>query len=177
VFLVVAFLFVAAPGYTLFKGLTFSKRKLERPNPTSYVFDAPISQVRNAVDTSLSLSDQNDALEGSWMPTGLNIHCCNETEYDILQGRFTKSRVYQWLYTPLEYTADFKLRLTPISGNKTQVDVVTSDSKVRIGSSFSAHGGDYYERVAPTTIEEYTILSKIGQALGQPGMPALLLPK
>lgn len=116
-------------------------------------------------------------MEGSWKPTGLNIHCCNETEYEILQRGFTKSDIYHWLNTPLDYKADFELRLIPVSDSRTRVDVVTSGSEVRIGRNFSAHGGDYYERVAPTTIEEYKILLKIGNALGQPGMPALLLPK
>ena len=176
-FLLAVFLLAAAPGYNVLKGLTFSKKNLDRPNPTSYAFDAPISQVRSAVDASLGPTSETDTLEGSWKPTGLNIHCCHETEYHILQRGFTKSDIYHWLHTPLDYKADFELRLIPISDSKTQVDVVTSDSEVRIGPSFSAHGGDYYERVAPTTIEEYKILLRIGKVLGQPGMPALLMPK
>jgi hypothetical protein len=176
VFLLVVFLLAAAPGYNVLKGLTFSKRKLDRPNPTSYVFDAPILQVRNAVDASLGPTNETSNLEGSWKTTGLNIHCCNETEYEILQRGSTKSDIYRWLHAPLDYKADFELRLITISDSKTQVDVVTSDSRVRIGPNFTAHGGDYYERVAPTTIEKYKILLRIGKALGQPGMPALSLP-
>ena len=76
----------------------------------------------------------------------------------------------------MQYTADFKLLLTPVSDSKTRVDVRTSESKVRIGANFGGHAGDYYERVAPTTIEEYRILLKIGTALGEQNMPPLRLP-
>ena len=128
------------------------------------------------MDASLAPTNETD-MEGSWKTTGLSIHCCNETECEILQRGFTKSDIYQWLHTPLDYKADFEVRLIPVSDSKTQVDVATSEAEVRIGPNFSAQGGDYYERVAPTTIEEYKILLKIGKALGQPGMPPLVLPK
>jgi hypothetical protein len=82
---------------------------------------------------------------------------------------------YHWWKTPLEYSADFKLRLTPMSNMNTRVDIQTSESKVRIGPNFGAHGGDSYEPVAPTTIEEYRILLKLGSALGERGMPPLQL--
>jgi hypothetical protein len=87
------------------------------------------------------------------------------------------SENYRWWHTPLEYSADFKLLLTPVSDSKTRVDVRTSESKVRIGRNFGGHSGDYYERVAPTTIEEYRILLNIGAALGEHGMPQIQLPK
>ncbi len=86
------------------------------------------------------------------------------------------SDTYHWWKTSLDYSADFKLRLTPISDSRTRVDVQTSESQVRIGPNFGGHGGGYYELVAPTTIEEYGILLKIGSALGERGMPPLQLP-
>jgi len=111
---------------------------------------------------------------GHWVPSGLSFHGSAETEYDMHQ--ITVSDSYFWSNTPLQYIADFKLLLTPVSDSKTRVDIRTSESKVRIGANFGGHGGAYYERVAPTTIEEYRILLKIGRALGEQDMPPLRLP-
>jgi hypothetical protein len=176
-FLILFLLLVAWPGYTLLKGLTFSTRKLERPNPTSYTFHAPIDRVRNAVDASFSSPKSDRRWEGSWMPSGLDAHGSNETEYDLHQIGLIQSDVYRWLGTPLGYKAEFKLDLTSVSDSTTQVDVQTSDSMVRIGPNLIGHGGDYCEPVAPTTIEEYKILLKIGSAVGESGMPSLRLPQ
>jgi hypothetical protein len=165
---------VAWPGYTLLKGLTFSKKKLQQPDPTSYVFSYSVANVRDAIDSSISTLRQEGRVWGAWMPSGLDLHGSNETEYDLHQT--TMSDVYHWWKTPLEYSADFKLQLTPMSNTSTRVDIQTSESKVRIGPNFGGHGGNYYEPVAPTTIEEYGILLKIGSALGERGMPPLHLP-
>jgi hypothetical protein len=48
---------------------------------------------------------------------------------------------------------------------------------VRIGPNFAGHGGDYYERVPSTTIEEYRILLTIGNALSEQGVPSLQGPQ
>jgi len=93
------------------------------------------------------------------------------------QEDLTKSDVYHWLFWPLMYKAEFGLLLASPSESTTQVSVQTSQSQVRIGPNIGGHGGDYYEWVAPTTIEEYRILLKIGRAVGEPGMSALRLPK
>jgi len=174
-FLVLLFAVSAWPGYIVLKGLTFSKKKLERPNPTSYVFSSPVAELRNAIDSSISSAYQQGRLYGYWVPSGLSFHGSAETEYDLHQ--VTMSENYRWWHTPLEYSADFKLLLTPVSDSKTRVDVLTSDSQVRIGRNFGGHPGDYYEPVASTTIEEYRILLNIGAALGEQGMPQLQLPK
>lgn len=174
-FLVLLFSVAAWPGYTVLKGLTFSKKKLERPNPISYVFNSPIAEVRNAIDASISSTHQEGRLYGYWMPSGLDFHGFTETEYDMHQ--ISMSDMYHRWKTSLDYSADFKLRLIPVSDSKTRVDVQTSESEVRIGPNFGAHGGDSYEPVPPTTIEEYRILLKIGSALGERGMPLLQLPR
>jgi hypothetical protein len=172
--LILLFSVAAWPGYTLLKGLTFSKRKLKLANPVSYVFNSPASAVRSAIDASASGAYQEGGRYGSWAPSGLSFHGSTETEYNMHQ--ITVSNSYFWWNTPLQYTADFKLLLTPVSDSKTRVDVQTSESMVRIGPNFGGHGGDYYERVAPTTIEEYRILLKIGAVLGEQDMPRLRLP-
>jgi hypothetical protein len=172
--LVLLFCVAALAGYTVLKGLTFSKRKLETANPVSYVFNSPASAVRDAIDASASAAHQEGRRYGSWAPSGLSFHGSAETEYNMHQISMSDS--YFWWKTPLRYSADFKLLLTPVSDSKTRVDVQTSESMVRIGANLGGHGGDYYERVAPTTIEEYRILLKLGAVLGEHDMPPLRLP-
>jgi hypothetical protein len=174
IILVILFSVAAWPGYTVLKGLTFSKKKLQPNNPTFYIFNFPASEVRSAIDASISSAYSVGRLSGYWVPSGQTFHGSSETEYDMHE--ITSSPIYYWWKTPLQYSADFKLSLTPLSDSKTRVDVRTSEPMVRIGRNFGGHGGDYFEPVAPTTIEEYRILLKIGAALGERDMPPLRLP-
>ena len=164
----------AFPGFMVLKGSTFSKKSLGWPNPTSYVFDSPASGVRSAIDDSISSAYQQGRLYGYWVPSGLSFHGDAEREYDLHEVALSDK--YFWWNTPLEYSADFKLVLSPVSDSRTRVDILTSGSKVRIGPNFGGHGGDYDEPVAPTTIEEYRVLLEIGASLREPGMPVLQLP-
>ena len=170
-------LLLGAPGFILLKGATFSARKLEPKNPVSYVFHAPIERVRRTIESSFASAGQDDHLEGDWNPSPLSGRGSPELEFDLHQEDLTKSDVYHWLFWPLMYKAEFGLLLASPSESTTQVSVQTSQSQVRIGPNIGGHGGDYYEWVAPTTIEEYRILLKIGRAVGEPGMSALRLPK
>jgi hypothetical protein len=163
-------------AFYLLKGLTFSTRKLPDKNPATYVFHAPIAKVRTAVESSFPYPPQDDSLYGDWNPSRMSGRGSPETEFDLTQKGLTKSDVYHWLYSPLGYKAEFKLLLIPMSDSSTRVDVQTSQSMVRIGPTLFGDGGDSYERVAPTTIEEYGILLKIGRALNEPDMPPLKLP-
>jgi len=165
------------PGFIFFKGLTFAARKLEPKNPVFYVFHAPIDQVRNAIESSFQLPVQDDRLNGDWSPSRMSGHGSPETEFDLHQDGLTKSAVYHWLLWPLLYKAEFKVLLAPVSDSATQVSIQTSESRVRIGPNIGGHGGDYYEWVRPTTIEEYRILLKIGRVLNEPDMPPMRLPK
>lgn len=160
-------------GFTLLKGETFSRRKLAKPNPTMYVFHAPVAQVRGAIRGIAAT-----------YPCPPSPTLCldvdppsNGTEYDFVQLELTKSEVYRWLGKPLEYKAEYHIFLSPLWDSQTRVEVRTVEARVRIGPSFTFHGGDTYEWVAPTTIEEYRILLMIGDKVGEQGMPPLQLPK
>lgn len=160
-------------GFTLLKSQTFSRRKLAKPNPTTYVFSVPIAQVRSAIRDATGI-----------YPCAPSATLClsiyrpsNGTEYDLGQLDWTKSDVYHWLGKPLEYKAEYHVLLSPVSDSQTRVEVRTAEAQVSIGSSFSAHGGALAEWVTPTTIEEYRILLMIGDKVGEQGMPPLQLPK
>jgi hypothetical protein len=176
-FFILLLLIFAAPGFFLLKDLSFSVRKLPEKNPVSYAFHAPIAQVQRAVESSFHLPVDDDRLYGDWNPSRMSGRGSPETEFDLLQDGLTKSDVYHWLTVPLRYKAEFKLRLAPLSDSTTQVDVQTAESMVLIGPNLFGHGGNFYQPVAPTTVEEYRILLKIGRSLNEPSMPSLKVPK
>jgi hypothetical protein len=175
--LVLLFLVFGAPAFFLLKDLTFSAKKLTEKNPVSYAFHAAIAQVRRAIESSYHLPVDDDRLYGGWYPSRMSGHGSPETEFDLFQDGSTKSDIYHWLNVPLAYKAEFKLRLAPLSNSMTQVDVQTAESMVLIGPNLFGHGGDFYQPVAPTTVEEYRILLKIGRSLNEPNMPPLKVPK
>lgn len=176
-FLALLLFIFGAPGFFFLKDLTFSARKLPEKNPVSYAFHAPIAQVRRAVESSFHLPADDDRLYGDWNPSRMSGHGSPETEFEMSQDGLTKSNVYHWLTIPLGYKAEFKLRLAPLSDSMTQVDVQTAESMVLIGPNLFGHGGNFYQPVAPTTVEEYRILLKVGQFLNELNMPPLKMPK
>ncbi len=163
----------ALGGIGTFKALTYSKRTLRRPNPTVYLFHVPAAQIRSALPP--------------WCP---DIPCpptptpclilnspSDGTKYDFVQLDRTKSDMYRWFGTPLEYKADYLLTVTPESDSQTKVEISTSESNVLLATNVGIHGGDYLDDVAPTTIEEYRYLLVIGSKVGEQGMPPLRLPQ
>jgi hypothetical protein len=80
---------------------------------------------------------------------------------------------------PLIYFADFHIHLVAIPPHKTRVDIFTYNSSVVAGvdESWSPHGPSFiFVKVPPTTIEQYQILIRIGEALGVKDMPPLVKP-
>lgn len=172
VFLVLFGPLIFSFGFTLLKSETFSKRKLAKPNPTIYVFNATVAQVRAAI------RDGTGTYPCPPSPTlCLSIYRpSNGTEYDLDQLEWTKSDVYHWLGKPLEYKAEYHVFVSPVSDAQTRVELRTVEAQVYIGPGYSSHAGALAEWVAPTTIEEYRILLMIGDKVGEQGMPPLQLP-
>lgn len=172
IFVGLLFLIGTLVGYSGVKGLTFSKRTLQKPNPTSYLFHVPAAQIRSAMpqcyDTPCPPAPTPCLILNT--PT-------DGTKYDLAQLDRTKSDVYHWFGKPLEYQARYIVTVTPVSDSQTTVDVRTWDASVLIATNVGIHGGNYVEMVAPTTIEEYRVLLTIGTAVGEKGMPPLHLPQ
>lgn len=150
----------------------YSKEKLQSPNPTSYVFDAGIEDVRKAILTRVE-----DSLDG------YTVYAKEDYDNDILSKNIkndallrnhydVKSKMFFRFGKPLPYFPEFIIHLDSISEKKTNVVVYTSDTTIVIGGIGVAHFGYTWEKkVSPSTIEEYEILLLIGQQLGQEGMP------
>lgn len=150
----------------------YSEESLQSPNPTSYVFDAGIEDVRNAIITRVE-----DSLDG------YTVYAKEDYENDILSKNIkndallrnhydVKSKMFFRFGEPLPYFPEFIIHLDSISEKKTNVVVYTSDTTIVIGGIGVSHFGYTWEKkVSPSTIEEYEILLLIGQQLGQEGMP------
>jgi hypothetical protein len=166
-------LFYVLGGIGTLKALTYSKRTLRRPNPTAYLFHVPAAQIRGALpqrcpDTPCPPAPTPCLILNS--PT-------DGTKYDLVQLDRTKSDMYRWFGTPLEYKTDYLLTVIPESDSQTKVEISTSESNVLLVNNVGIHGGDYLDDVAPTTVEEYRYLLMIGSKVGEQGMPPLKLPQ
>jgi hypothetical protein len=90
-----------------------------------------------------------------------------------------ESLVYPKDGQPLIYFADFHIHLAAVDPRKTRVEIFTYDSSVNTGAKGprSAHGRTFlFVPVAPTTVEEYQILLRIGEQIGVKGMPRPVIP-
>jgi len=149
----------------------YTKEKLLVPNPTSYVFDAGIEDVKKAI------INIDDSL------IGYIVYAKEDYEKDILSKNIKNdallrnyydvgSKMYFRFGKPLPYSPEFIIHLDSISEKKTNVVVITSDTTVVVGGIGFGHVGYTWEKkVSPSTIEEYEILLLIGQQLSQEGMP------
>lgn len=150
----------------------YTKEKLLVPNPTSYVFDAGIEDVRKAILTRVE-----DSLDG------YTVYAKEDYDNDILSKNIkndallrnhddVKSKMFFRFGNPLPYFPEFIIHLDSISEKKTNVVVYTSDTTIVVGGIGVPHFGYTWEKkVSPSTIEEYEILLLIGQQLGHEGMP------
>lgn len=150
----------------------YTKEKLLVPNPTSYVFDAGIEDVKKAILTRVE-----DSLDG------YTVYAKEDYDNDILSKNIkndallrnhydVKSKMFFRFGNPLPYSPEFIIHLDSISEKKTNVVVFTSDTVVVVGGiGFNHFGYTFEKKVSPSTIEEYEILLLIGRQLGQEGMP------
>lgn len=163
-----------------------SARKLAHPNPTSYVFHVSADKLTDAAwDWSQNPRCSNDE--------GLTVHLTTKSfffqrgaPHDDTKKKqlamdppyWQKSQTYFWLGTPLDYDADYDVRVTPVGESLTEVRVETTNAKVDIGPVFTiGDSGDLTRPVQPTTIEEYRFLLTLGCIAGETGMPPLQLPR
>jgi hypothetical protein len=148
--------------------VTFREKKLTCPNPTFYVFSAPMTKVRAAIRQTFTYNAQEPGSQ-------LIIDTSSPSKIELYQLGLVQSDVYFSRGTPLGYKATFSLLLSSVSDSQTRIEVETSEAQVLMGGA-SLHGGNNYKWVHPTAIEEYEIILRIGATLGEPRMPGLQLP-
>ena len=160
----------------------YSKKKLDNPNPTSYVFDASIEQIKSAIKNanetyqirgSLYFSDRENYLYGYIFEDSKNI---NDAIINLLGS--INSKMYFRSGKPLYYQASFHVHLDSISENKTKVEIFTLNPKLyTFGFGVGHFGYTHVKKVPPSTIEEYEILLAIGKQLREKGMPKCNYPR
>jgi len=118
-------------------------------------------------------------------PFSLSIFKTPANNQDIYLHSFhdpiSVSAVYFRKNRPLLYIASFHLHLSAVTTNTTKVDIYTLESEVveKAGWFPAVHGVRpwKYVKVAPTTIEEYCLLKRLGAELGMKDMAELVLPE
>jgi len=158
--------------------------KLPSSNPTSYVFNASASKVRNALrkDAIHCCGIAIEFSENVLFSKGILNRPGNENDAYIhnFHSPIGPSPVYFLRGRPLPYICEFQLHVEGKSRNQTEVTVVPYHPEVIAGlSPLGLHGSpaNIYVRVTPTTIEEYRILVELGKAIGERDMPELILPR
>jgi hypothetical protein len=177
-------------------------RSLPAPNPTSYSFALPVEVVRTRALEAFSIEHQIDqpvfgrSAPLSHMESIFSAECAtnavfgatlfldpantNDIYLHTFGTPFVASPVYRGRDGGLPFVAAFHLHLTTTGANTT-VSVIASDTQVVNGTKFGfgpcgPGQGWNYERVKPTTVEEYSILRYLGRCLGATNMPTVVLP-
>ncbi|MFM7854985.1 MAG: hypothetical protein ACKO96_24435, partial [Flammeovirgaceae bacterium] len=92
--------------------------------------------------------------------------------YLTYSGSIGKSEIYfDKKNKPLDYYAEFVIHLIPTDSQNVRVKIITVNSKVAVGRKLLPSFPHFVRMiktkdVEPSTIEEYEILLKIGEALG-----------
>ena len=178
-------------------------RSLPSPNPTSYAFPLPLEEVRTKALQAFSIDHQVDqpifgrsALAARLEDT-VSAECATNAVFGEAMFRdptnahdiylhtfhmpFVISSVYRGRDGGLPFIATFHLHLAS-SGSDTVVTVTAADTEVVNGTKFGfgpcgPGQGNCYERVKPTTVEEYYILRYLGSYLGVTNMSDVILPR
>jgi len=177
-------------------------RTLATPNPTTYSFPLPLEEVHAKALNAFSNRHQLEqpvfanAKGRSGFEEIFSAECATNAVFaaDIFQdpanandiylhtfhSPFVLSSVYHGRDGGLPFVANFHLHLATNNSN-TVVSVTASDTEIVNGTKFgigSCGPGQMWnwERVAPTTVEEYAILRYLGGYLGVTNMPAVMTP-
>ena len=162
---------------------TITTRKLATPNPTTHVFQAPVSEIRAALKKhtvkccGTAIEFRDDALfSGSLLNLPGNE---NDGYLHNFHDPIGISDVYFSRGKGLRYLCEFHLHIISVSQDETRVEVIPLHSEVINGQTWWGNHmarANIYVAVAPTSIEEYKILLELGSSLGATDMPPLALP-
>jgi hypothetical protein len=184
---------------------------VDRPNPTSYVFERPASEVHEHAKTALRaygavemafgkrpyrdpLSD-SDAVDyadyfvveeaGDALSSSQEILSRPGNGDDLYVHTWSDplwpSPVYRGGGAGLPFTAEFHVHLAALGPNRTVVSVTAVKTQIWNGMKWAVGscGPGYQWRiqpVAPTTVEEYTLLRYLGLVMNVQGMPEVAVP-
>jgi hypothetical protein len=164
-----------------------NKIELISKNPVEYVFNTTEDSLFNLIK-QLRINEMMlyDATHGDMVldvVSELFIQPNNKSDFCLMPLYYIcKSKIYQRKNgDSLEYRAWFYLHLEKIEEKKTKVSIRTLEPEVIIGRELFPSLPHLVRKdktlpVEPSTIEEYEILLKIGNLLGERDMPPIRLP-
>ncbi len=173
---------------------SYIKQKLSQKNPTFYVFNASIGEIKNVVkehyihDSSKKMrlyffSDKHTLSILQYLNIKRTIGDNNDA---ILYASYHKnlSNLYYKDNKPLGYSAYFHVHLTELEKYQTKIEIITYKPTLLLGEKFyskifNIFGHSFFntEEVEPSSIEEYQILLDIGEGLGvKDKMPKIIMP-
>jgi hypothetical protein len=169
------------------------QRSLPRPNPTSYDFAVPVEAVHQAVDALYTQQFRERRLN-SFIIGKADDEPLTDEQRERFAGPGGADDRYLWYMhepmglslvyfvggEPAPYIADFHLEIQALEDQLTRVAVEAVGPQVIAGKTLlprhELSRANIYLAVSPSTVEEYQLLLRIGEILGQPGMPALRVP-
>lgn len=168
------------------------RARFEQANPTEYVFNWPLADVKNAIFYSFDEFKYHNLIlcyKGGVFHTidtlGIFDQEGNSDDFYLkaqpANFYIGKSKLYSIDEQPLDYAASFHIHLESLEGIQTLVKIVTINPRVLTGRESLPSGPHFknkskYLKVPPSTIEEYEILYEIGKTLGEKNMPSIKYP-
>jgi hypothetical protein len=174
---------------------------IPRKNPTVYQFDLPLEVLRERVMAGLAEQHKKPIFGRHQWPEGPAIFDVTESgkyrswlkvlelpgnERDLYLHAshvpLWESPIYRGPDGGLPFLAEFHVHFCAMGPAQTVVSVTALKTEVLNGSTWgigSCGPGTFnrYVLVEPTSIEEYVILRYMGDILGAPSMPGVILPK
>jgi hypothetical protein len=160
---------------------SITAKKLAIPNPTSYVFNSPVNEIRAALKKKVvkccgsAIEFKDDVLfSGELLKMPGNK---NDAYIHNFHDPIGISDVYFADGKGLRYLCEFHLHIISISNGETRVEVIPLHAEVINGQTWWGNHlarANIYVNVAPTSIEEYKILLELGAGLGETNMPVLV---
>jgi hypothetical protein len=181
------------------------KKKLSHPNSTSLSFNFPENQLRDTILKLFDIEPQMDdqILKSIFMDEIVKKHrfqvnFVSETANNAVfgdkyfkskgnigdiflfpMGSYWASPMYFRNGEPFLFSTSFAIKFKAISQKQTLVVVEDINPEILNGTKCCGPEGNYsvVQKVAPTTIEEYTLLLYITKKLGIYNLPPVQLPK
>lgn len=165
-----------------------TKIELINKNPVEYIFNISKDSLYKIMTSKLYINNLSllTVEKRIIMPPEVSMMFSQQkNNLDIFLwsiGVYCKSKIYKEKGVFLDYWVSFYLHIERIDQRHTKVSITTIEPKVIVGKEWFP-GPPHFVRkditisVEPSTMEEYEILLKIGNMVGQKDMPPLNLPE
>jgi hypothetical protein len=186
---------ITALGLILFSNLVFAscqkkifKKTMDKKNPVEYNFSISKDSLQSIISAQLKVENMMlwDSQHGIMVLEEISKKFSqkgNVSDFCLMPIYFIgKSKIYFAEENhSLDYEAWFYLHLESIDETHTKLTITTFEPMLIVGRDLlpsPPHFGRGYKKmtVEPSTIEEYEILQKIGNLIGEKDMPPLILP-